>query len=551
MASLSLFSGLWRHDSFDTSQRIDRGNRELLGPGLPALVLSPSSTHSRSITIANEKPRPSIERGVAKLLSSPLLCRMIRLCVIDDLPRIVLHDDEGEGEGENLTEANVVGQYEVAGPYLMCMISTTLDLLAKCPSEHPQLERCLTLLSRREFQTVPRGLGSVFVRFESLWRLLRCFSIEDIARISETNPPKPCLFCMKALVAIPLVGLWLFSAEAAHADHCRLSQTTPIVDALSHTYTLPAVDRAYGDSWGNTSVRRDKSRMSSQPFNGSLRRVEIRAVESAVAFYAYTGNEFDGKVHATYCPKGQTCSVTWQGQVGLDSFICQREFADKANPTSVDELGNPSLPLAQVVEEFGDGFDEEVESSDQVEAYVDLDTAIRWRSRVTTRRFLGGTTTWSDRYRDDLVFYKKFLMQIAGLSTYVVDVKIFINPSVASQRFAFDYLGHHVSIPSGFLAHLASSNLSQQIDGPALEDRLNYGIRVEAGRKVCASLTRICGQNPSDDTLYVQGTEKIMDRKRRMQLSFVAQFLTSTGRRYFGWKDTKSATPTIVLNQDR
>jgi len=71
-----------------------------------------------SIAIANEKPRSTIERGIAKLLGSPLLRRMIRLCVIDDLPRIVLHDDEGE----NLSEADIVRLQEIAGPYLMCMV---------------------------------------------------------------------------------------------------------------------------------------------------------------------------------------------------------------------------------------------------------------------------------------------------------------------------------------------------------------------------------------------------------------------------------------------
>lgn len=49
-----------------------------------------------SIAIANEKPRSTIERGIAKLLGSPLLRGMVGFCVIDDLPRIVLHDDEGE-----------------------------------------------------------------------------------------------------------------------------------------------------------------------------------------------------------------------------------------------------------------------------------------------------------------------------------------------------------------------------------------------------------------------------------------------------------------------
>jgi hypothetical protein len=62
---------------------------------------------------------PQTSNESLALLGCPLLRWMIGLRVIDDLPRIVRRDNEGE----NLTEANVVRLHEIAGPYLMCMIA--------------------------------------------------------------------------------------------------------------------------------------------------------------------------------------------------------------------------------------------------------------------------------------------------------------------------------------------------------------------------------------------------------------------------------------------
>lgn len=343
------------------------------------------------------------------------------------------------------------------------------------------------------------------------------------------------------LAAIPLIGVWMFSPTIAQADNCRLSQMSSAT--VNRTYTLPTTTRAWGESWGNTSIRRTKSDLAGQPFDHNLRRVDIVAIDSAVAFYAYTGDEFDGRVHASYCPKGQTCTVTWSGQVGMDSFICQREFADKGNNGGI--IGNPSLPLEGAVAPFGDEFSQQVRPS--VDAFVDLDTAIRWTTSVTTQRILGGPLRWSNRYRDDLIFFKKFIMSTYG-QTHVVDVSIFMRPTLVDDRLRFEWRGHDVSVSSGALAGLVHDNIHARINGVLLGTELEQNVRIEAGRQYCQ--TGLCGSNPSDIRLEDEGG-KFTDFKRRLQLSFVAHLRQATGRSFLSWTDTRSHAPTIVLNQDR
>jgi len=347
---------------------------------------------------------------------------------------------------------------------------------------------------------------------------------------------------MGALVARATL-MWTVPALAV--DYCKVD----FAGGPYITYLPWTVEGSYsGNAWGNSSARR-----VDLPSHG-MQGFHLRAVDSPVALYVYTGDDFTGSVAALYCAQGYECYGSWN--VSIESFSCQREFAHKGLGDAALQMSNPVIDTSEFVAPISEAFVDQVAADPGIEQYENMGTDLRWTTIHTYEKTHGMSPSWSDRYADLLQIHKAFNVnpdvewwEEFVVWTYDVEVDIFMAPVLDDEELHFWWAGTDIWVEEGNAKEQLSADLGEGLAAFDSQAMFDQGIREEAGTQVVLGM----GLDPEDFTpqaLQDMGAA-ITDGKERLQLSHVAGFAGASVWGYQPWSSTSTLEPSIVLNADR
>jgi len=346
------------------------------------------------------------------------------------------------------------------------------------------------------------------------------------------------------LTALAIGAMGALAMPALAGDFCTVEYATDTV-----TYNLPSVESTFStNDWANTSARRVEENLPST----ILDAYHIRAMDSPVALYAYTGDDFNGDVGGVFCPAGYECWGS-ASNLSVGSLMCQREFAHKADGGGWAPIENPLIPTADMITPLAEGFQEEIESGD-VDAYYDSITDIRWTTGHTYKLSERQSVTWGDRYNDMIHIHKEFhidpdLPWIVDWATATnhVEVDIYMGPVLDDGALKFWWADTDVEVTSGSFENSVEDAIEEGLAGWDSQAALDDGIRKAVGAAVIESF----GHDPddfSDDTLVYYG-DYVVSYKERLQLSHFADF--GDAHDVLGFSSTSTLEPVIVLNAER
>jgi hypothetical protein len=171
--------------------------------------------------------------------------------------------------------------------------------------------------------------------------------------IKPTRGRSKAAKCLKITLSTLIL---LAGVSAAHADYCRTYSGEYSIGTATSFYLPAVVATSNPNWWGSSSIRRSANGLTEGgAVYENVESIRIVASNSAVAFYAYSGDYMDGDVQVIRCGKGGVCTWTYGWMKNnLRSFVCQRE------------PGAPELPTAPLGDGIAEELHAEIEASSKI-----------------------------------------------------------------------------------------------------------------------------------------------------------------------------------------
>jgi len=328
---------------------------------------------------------------------------------------------------------------------------------------------------------------------------------------------------MKAVSFLPLSAFALLLPTASvAADYCAISGVGTFFPPNTVTSTFSS------NSWANSSARRVSSDLSSTAMTG----IEIRAVDSPVTLYVYSGSELDGDVSAVHCDQGLVCTAHWSATIG--SVNCQRDFGHKSVGTMWDLMQNPILPIGDAVTPLAGQLESAAEANYWVEDLKDTRVNFRWRNGRDFDSAFGFTTSWGRRYDDHLHLRLDATIDPNWWAAdYDVSIDYWMGPVLDGDSLELWWAGTSINVEEGTLQGLIAETFESEIAAADLQGLINAGI-----------------VNAVDEVSF-GNSSLVLGGKTRLQLSHVSDFAASGGADWMPWTSTSSTAPDIHLNATR
>lgn len=227
-------------------------------------------------------------------------------------------------------------------------------------------------------------------------------------------------------------ALCMFLPQVVHAaDYCRMYSNLNQTGA-THTVTLPAVTDTHSPvSWSTSSRRAIGEELDgNSAAYESMESIRIRAVDSAVFFIGYNGDNMDGLFQVVECSKGSTCdwNFGWLKNQ-LRSFNCQRD------------LPGATIPTRDIADAITSELDSQIPGG-QIETSTIKYGRIYWtnvRARCE-RTGVGCGNAWQDKYKDVLEYKGKLGLEPKPAwwyKQYDAWFTFWMNPTVSGANKAF------------------------------------------------------------------------------------------------------------------
>lgn len=242
-----------------------------------------------------------------------------------------------------------------------------------------------------------------------------------------------------SITALPAVGL--------AADYCRIYSGSNQSGA-SHLVNLPAVDATHSTVWWSTSSRRaigDELDYAGGPVYENAESLRIRAFDSDVAFYAYTGDNMDGVFQVVRCSQGHTCNWTFGSMKNrVRSFNCQRD------------LDGVEIPTADIADTLTAQLDNEIPQSGKIDNSTIKYGRLGWtnvRARCE-RTGVGCGGNWKHKYKDTLEYIGKLGLDphpAWWFKQYDAWLTFWLNPELfgGNREFRIEETWYHIKVESG------------------------------------------------------------------------------------------------------
>jgi hypothetical protein len=263
-------------------------------------------------------------------------------------------------------------------------------------------------------------------------------------------------------LALVLTTAVLEPGRAHAADYCRI-YSGPDQTGSSHLVDLPGLQETYSPVGWSTSSRRaigEELHVTDGAVWRNAESLRIVAVDSAVSFFGYTGDNMDGVFQVVRCAKGNTCNWTFGSMRNeMRSFDCQRD------------LGGVVIPTVDIADNVTEQLDDQAEANSQIETSDLKYGRIAWtnvRARCE-RTGVGCGNTWEEKYKDTLEYVGKLGVEphpAELLKQYDVWITFWLNPEVAGspQQFRIDETWWKLDIEEGTAADELLAGFEDAID---------------------------------------------------------------------------------------
>jgi hypothetical protein len=276
---------------------------------------------------------------------------------------------------------------------------------------------------------------------------------------------------------------------SAFADYCQMYSGVNQTGS-SYKVNLPGVEGTYSPVWWGTSSRRaigEELNYSGSPVYKNMESVRIRAMDTGVRFYAYTGDNMDGVFQVVGCSKGHTCTWTFGSMKNrARSFNCQRDLDSWV-----------VIPTVDIADTITQELDAEIPKSSKIDNSTIKYGRLGWtnyRSRCE-RLGIGCGGTWQDKYRDTLEFTAKLGLDphpAWWYKQYDAWITFWLRPELfgGQKEFRIEETWYRIKVESGAISQLIADGLEAGIQplfdgnedlGDAITDRIWDEVIAQAG----------------------------------------------------------------------
>lgn len=246
------------------------------------------------------------------------------------------------------------------------------------------------------------------------------------------------------LTAIALLFTFTAANSASAADWCEVYSEA--FTGSQHQTSLPEAN-FNNDEWSNFSVRRVADELKIYNVFHNVSSAKIRAYDSDVTLYAFTGDNFDGKVSPLHCEKGRVCTRQFGSEMNnnIGSFICQREYRRIPKGDSLQKAwiaaNNPEFPMAELAQEIWDGTMKSMGDAD-MDNRSHRYTNVTWDTAYGRSTTMGDAKSWTQKYIDLIQIENRF----AGKPKYTgytrqIRTRTWIRPELVNRAFELNIYG--------------------------------------------------------------------------------------------------------------
>jgi len=316
-----------------------------------------------------------------------------------------------------------------------------------------------------------------------------------------------------------------------------------------------------GETWANTSRRSNEWEWSGTNLAGTKKvGVTIRAKQSDVKLYLYTGKHYDEEMTVLNCKKGKTCRFrNIDMHRGLRAFNCQRENTASAALATVD------IPMKEIMEGVSTGLDEKIKG--KARRYYPMITSLTWVN--AQKRCLHGTlgmgvnnkpgckpqdnfegkgyngVDGQNKYRDEFLITKKIHFKpkdkygFIDVPMFDISLYIWVQPVLKNTRFKLEFKDLHVGVgqrltPLGIGANTFSdeqtirnkirdeflSSFKELKEGTNITLAEDIAAQIESGIYAKAKSSVMEELNMSSSSAEVFTRNNVLGNKRRLQFTY-------------------------------
>jgi hypothetical protein len=309
------------------------------------------------------------------------------------------------------------------------------------------------------------------------------------------------------------------ASSAIGADFCRFYSNNDW-KGTSKTFDLPQSGSLSGNSWGATSVRgAGKSELTSAVYENA-ESVRIRAFDSDVVLYVFSGEHFDGEFQALRVNRGNERDWRYGSMRNkIRSFICQRDDFIPANLSGLTEfLKNSLLPSYFIADPITAKIHASVRSQKDrfYNGKIDLKYGrLSWTTRYNTCREINCASpkTPQDKYLDFLKYsYKATGRLKADGKNYDMYITLWFQPKLDKGSLTFTERAWKVDV-SNWIWHnkiqdAIESQVKSQYDGlgqeltKGFQDTIRKTLGNSTGNTIINNNSRLVFSHPCN--YYVQ-----------------------------------------------
>jgi len=284
---------------------------------------------------------------------------------------------------------------------------------------------------------------------------------------------------------VVLICAAFFPSAAFAVDYCRV-YSGPSQSGAGYNVNLPALSDTYDPNWYGASSRRRTGAEANSSWYKNGESLKIRAMDSDVVFYAYTGRWMDGDFQAVRCKEGNVCTWNYGWMRNqMRSFNCQREL------NSFFEI-----PTNEIADEITLTIDSELPKDGNIKNAWIRHGRMFWtnvRSRCE-RTNVGCKNGWEQKYDDILEFNYKGEVDVKWIAKhYDVWIDFWFEPQLIGRddEFHVDETYWRIRVEGGLVSNKVLNGVAGEVQplfdggsddiGETVTDTIYDGLVAQAG----------------------------------------------------------------------